>query len=65
MFWPEENAVTVVDVCNITEPKDLQVKEKCQVKVGKSTYSGVVAAIGKNTCRYMYCAQYTSILLEL
>ena len=49
MFWQEENATSVVNACNITdpEPNGLQVQEDCRVKVGKSIYAGVVAAIGK------------------
>ena len=49
IFWPEESAISVVNACKITDPEldSLQLQQDCKVNVGRSTYVGRVAAIGK------------------
>ena len=49
IVWPEESAISVVNACKITdpEPDSLQLQQDCNVKVGRTIYSGRVAAIGK------------------
>ena len=49
IYWPEESAVSVVNSCKIIdpEPDSLQLQQDCKVKVGRTIYSGRVAAIGK------------------
>jgi len=47
VFWPEEDAVTTVAEGNIVKADTLKVGESCCVKVGRKTYTGQTAMIGK------------------
>ena len=51
VFWPEEDAVTTVAEGNVVNAEKLKVGESCNVKMGRKTYPGQIAMIGKYTCR--------------
>ena len=49
VHWPEENAVSVVKIQNITSPPQNELKQgiECTVKVQKSFFKGTIAALGE------------------
>ena len=50
VHWPNEDLVSVVNKRNVIEPSSPSVAKACQVKMGKNTYDGVIAAIGMYRC---------------
>ena len=45
VYWPEELAVTVVEMKKV-KYKELTVGEKCEIAVGKDTFTGLLYAWG-------------------
>ena len=48
VYWPEEQGVSSVHKASIVSPplEDIKVGTECQVKEGKSVYSGRIASVG-------------------
>lgn len=50
VYWMDEESVSVVDEESVEGVK--AVGEMCSVKLGKTSYSGKTAAVGKSRIRY-------------
>ena len=47
MYWPEEQAVSVVGKSAIVSPDAVTAGCDAQVRVGRATHPGIISAIGK------------------
>ncbi len=61
VYWPEEQAASVVGKNAIVSPTDVTVGCDAQVRVGKKVYSGKISAIGK----FLIVVLVTSLLVML